>query len=83
MTEPRKAVLDFVRHERDWIAIHFAAVELAQLGGFSDGWPKLSHDQWRVEIYSAVKDGDLVIDGTRVKFQVKKVEPKMSQGELF
>jgi hypothetical protein len=83
MTENRKSVLDFVKHERDWIAIHFAAVELAQLSKFSDGWPKLSLDQWRAEIYSAVKDGDLVLDGTRVKFVAKKVEPKVTQGELF
>lgn len=83
MTDHRKAVLDFVRHERDWIGIHFACLELVQLSKFSEEWPKLSLELWRVEIDAAVKSGELITDGQRVKAATEKKAIKPTQGELF
>ncbi len=73
-------LIDFIRGNREPIAITEAAEELSRLGNLGAAWPRASVEHWQRELQRLVDAGKLVRCGEMLS--VAKQET-MRQGELF
>lgn len=80
-----QSIIDFVRGERDWVSIHFAACDLARLGKAApESWPVLTVDEWRTAIEGAIASGMLRSNGKEVRLpEIQTPDREMSQPSLF
>jgi hypothetical protein len=73
-------IIDYIRGNREPIAIIEAAEELSQLGNLGAAWPRATPEHWTRELQRLVDAGKLLeCNGI---LSVPKAE-QMKQGELF
>lgn len=77
-----QAVAEFVKSEREWVAIFKVAVELAGLSKVGT-WPKGDSNEYIVAIESAALMGLIERAGSNVRRKREVVETKAVQGSLF
>ncbi len=82
---PATTLIDFVKHERDWVSAHLVSCELEKLGRLAPSdWPVATVEQWREAIDGAVAAGQLEEDGRgNVRFRPKEVRKPKEEGWLF